>query len=187
MERSRLTIMGSHILIVFILNDELFLSEGTSAITAPVPSKLLEKLVSEVIKEKDWRKLRILYLGGGGPGSQPTGNGGIATGINASSVPLGEIIRSNEPERLTFVSVLLKHGASANAIEESDTVPLAEALRPPNLPLVEKLVQNGANPCVMSKEGEPIIYQALRSGLQKNGNIIGIDIKVEAKRGSAIV
>ena len=110
----------------------------------------------------------------------------MATGISASSVPLGEIIRSNVPERLILVSVLLKHGASANAIKESDTIPLMEAMRLPNLPLVEKLVQNGANPCVMNKEGEPIIHRALRSGLQKNGNT-GFDITVEAKRGSTIV
>ena len=173
-------------MIEFKLNGRLFLLEGTSAITAPVPSKLLEKLLSEVIKKKDWRKLRILYLGGGGPGSQPTGNGGMATGISASSVPLGEIIRSNVPERLILVSVLLKHGASANAIKESDTIPLMEAMRLPNLPLVEKLVLNGANPCVMNKEGEPIIHRALRSGLQKNGKT-GFDVTVEAKRGSTIV
>lgn len=156
------------------------LEEGTSALTAPVPSKLLEKLVSDVIKKKKWRKLRILYLGGGGPGSQATGYGGLATGINASSVPLGEIICSNVPERLILVSVLLKHGASANGTEESDKIPLEEAMRPPNLPLVEKLVQNGANPCVMSKEGEPIIHQALKIGLQKNGNITRTDITVVA-------
>ena len=189
MESCRLTTLGSLILIEFKLNGRLFLLEGTSAITAPVPSKLLERLVSEVIKKKDWHKLRILYLGGGGPGSQPTGNGGMATGISASSVPLGEIIRSNVPERLILVSVLLKHGASANAIEESDAIPLVEAMRLLNLPLVEKLMQNGANPCVTSK-GEPIIHQELRSILQKNqkhGNITGIDITVEAKRGSVIV
>lgn len=144
----------------------------TSALTAPVPSQLLNKLTLNVIKERDWHKLRILYLGGGGPTSQTIGDGGLATGIDASSVPLGEIIRSSVPERLPLISVLLKHGASANAIEGSDVIPLDEAMTLQNLPLVEKLVHNGANSCVVGKDGEPIIHQALRKGLFKNGNLI---------------
>ena len=143
-----------------------------------MPSKLLYKLVSDVIKMRDWHKLRILYLGGGGPTSQPTGDGGLATGTDASSVPLGEIICSDVPGRLPLVSALIKHGASANAIEGSDVIPLDEAMRLRNLPLVEKLTHNGANPCVMSKDGEPIIHQALRNGLQKNGNLTDIDTTI---------
>ena len=41
-------------------------------------------------------------------------------------------------------------------------------MKPPakkNLPLVEKLVQEGANCCVASSNGEPIIHKALRKGL----------------------
>lgn len=147
-----------------------------------MPSKLLYKLVSDVVRRKDWHKLRILYLGGGGPTSHPTGDGGLATGIDASSVPLGEIICSNVPEQLQLISSLIKHGASANAIEESDVIPLDEAMRLRNLPLVEKLIHNGANPRVMSKEGEPIIHQALRNGLQKNGNLTGINTTYRVKR-----
>ena len=144
----------------------------TSALTSPVPRELLEKLTLNVIKNRDWHKLRIFYLGGGGPTSQAIGDGGLATGIDASSVPLGEIIRSSVPERLPLISVLLKHGASANAIKGSDVKPLDEAMELQNLPLVEKLVRNGANPCVVGKKGEPIIHQALRKGLLKNGNLL---------------
>ena len=144
----------------------------TSALTSPVPRELLEKLTLNVIKNKDWHKLRILYLGGGGPSSQAIGDGGLATSIDASSVPLGEIIRSSVPERLPLISILLKHGASANAVEGSDVIPLDEAMEQQNLPIVEKLVRNGANPCVGGKNGEPIIHQALRNGLLKNGKIL---------------
>ena len=151
--------------------------EATSALTVAVPSQLIEKLTSSVIEKRDWHKLRILYLGGGGQTSHPIGDGGLATGIDASSVPLGEIICSTDSEGLLpLVSVLLKHGASANAIEGSDVIPLDEAMTLRNLALVEKLVHNGANSCVLGKDGEPIIHQALRIGLLKNGNLVMLEI-----------
>lgn len=130
---------------------------------------------------KDWNKLRTLYLGGGGTTSQPLGGGGLATNIKTPSVPLGEVIRhfgqshrqpANQQssfKQLLLISTLLEHGASANAIEGSDAVPLDEAMRQENLPLVEKLIHNGANFCVASSDGEPIIHKALRKGL-KSGN-----------------
>ena len=139
-----------------------------------MPSQLLNKLTINVIKTKDWHKLRILYLGGGGPTSQPIGDGGLATGTDASSVPLGEVICSSVPERLPLISALLKDGASANAIEGSDVIPLDEAMALQNLPLVERLVHQGANPCVVGKDGEPIIHQALRKGLLKTGNLVAV-------------
>ena len=143
-----------------------------------MPSQLIEKLTRSVIEKRDWHKLRILYLGGGGPTSQPKGDGGLATDTDASSVPLGEIIRSTDAdELLPLVSVLLKHGASANAIERSAVIPLDEAMTLRNLALVEKLIHNGANPCVLGKEGEPIIHQALRIGLRdKKGNLVMIKV-----------
>lgn len=158
-------------MIVRELNYSVLFLEVTSAITALVPSQLLKQLTSKVIKKKNWHKLRILYLGGGGPTSQAIGDGGLATGIDAASVPLGEVICSSVPERLPLISALLKHGALANAIEGSDVIPLDEAMTQQNLPLVEKLVHNGANPCAVGKDGEPIIHQALRNGL-KHGNVI---------------
>ena len=154
------------------LNSSALFLEATSALTASVPSQVLKKLTSNVIEKKNWHTLRILYLGGGGPTSQPIGDGGLATGIDASIVPLGEIIRSFGSEGLPLVSVLLKQGSSANAIKGSNVIPLNEAMRLQDLPLVEKLVYNGANPCVVGKDEEPIIHQALRIGLRfKNGNL----------------
>ena len=139
-----------------------------------MPSQLIKKLTSSVIQKGDWHKLKTLYLGGGGPTSQPTGDGGLATDTDASSVPLGEIIRStHSDELLPLVSVLLKHGASPNAIEGSAVIPLDEAVTQRNLALVEKLIHNGANPCVVGKDREPIIHQALRIDLRdKNGNLV---------------
>lgn len=68
MESCRLIILGSFILIEFKLNGRFFFLEGILVIMVFVFSKLLERLVSEVIKKKDWYKLRIFYFGGGGLG-----------------------------------------------------------------------------------------------------------------------
>ena len=147
-------------------------SEETAALTAPVPSHLLVKLTSHVIRMKDWDKLKILYLGGGGGGgnaSYPLGEGGLATNIEASSVPLGEVLRHFGSRQPLLTSTLLENGASVNAIEGSDVIPLNEAITLEHLPLVETLVQKGANCCVASSDGEPIIHKALRIGL-KTGN-----------------
>ena len=144
-----------------------------------MPSQLIEKLTSSVIQKRDWHKLSILYLEGGGPTSQPIGDGGLATDIDASSVPLGEIIRCTHSDKLLpLVSVLLRHGASANAIEGSAVIPLDEAITLRNLALVEKLIHNGANPCVLGRDREPIIHQALRIDLRdKNGNLVMIKMR----------
>ena len=123
---------------------------------------------------KDWDKLKILYLGGGGGGgggtpSYPLGEGGLATNIDASSVPLGEVLRYFGSRQPLLTSALLENGVSVNAIEGSDVIPLNEAITLEHLPLVETLVQKGANCCVASSDGEPIIHKALRIGL-KTGN-----------------
>lgn len=165
------------------LNCFIFFLEGTSALTAPVPSHLVIKLTNDTIKMKDWSKLRILYLGGGGTTSQPLGGGGLATNIKTPSVPLGEVIRHfgqshSQPasQQSSFgqnllISTLLEHGASANVVEGFDAIPLDEAMRQENLPLVEKLIHNGANSCAASSDGEPMIHKALRKGLI-SGNFI---------------
>ena len=147
--------------------------DGTSALTAPLPSELVTRLTEDVIKMKNWNKLRILYLGGGGSTPQPLGEGGLATNIDASSIPLGEIIRHFGPKQYLLISALLENGASANLIAGSDIIPLNEAMRQEDYPIVEKLVRGGANCCVASKEDEPIIHKALGIGL-RNGNLIAI-------------
>ena len=137
----------------------------TAALTTTAPSHVLINLVNDVIKMKDWNKLKILYLGGGGPSSQLVGGGGLATNIDTCSVPLGEVIRHFGPKEYLLISTLVEHGASVNVIDGSDIIPLDEATSQENLPLVEKLVQEGANCCVASSNGEPIIHKALRKGL----------------------
>ena len=118
---------------------------------------------------KNWNKLRILYLGGGGSTPQPLGGGGLATNIDASSVPLGEVILHFGPKQYLLISSLLENGASANMIAGSDVIPLDEAMIQEDYPIMEKLVRAGANCCVAGSDGEPLIHKALRIGL-KSGN-----------------
>ena len=129
-------------------------------------------MLNDVIKKKDWHKLKILYLGGGGPSFLPVGAGGLATNINTANVPLGEVIHHHGLEEPLLISVLVENGASVNVIEGSDVIPLNEAMEKEQLPLVETLVQNGANCCAEDSEGEPIIHKALRKGLI-SGNCAG--------------
>lgn len=129
-------------------------------------------MLKGVIKKKDWHKLKILYLGGGGPSFLPVGAGGLATNIDTANVPLGEVIHNLGLEEPLLISVLIENGASVNVIEGSDVIPLNEAMEKDQLPLVEKLVQNGANCCAEDSEGEPIIHKALRKGLI-SGNCAG--------------
>ena len=142
------------------------------ALTNPVPRYLLVNLLNYVIETKDWNKLKVLYLGGGGPSSLPVGVGGLATNTDIVNVPLGEVIRHLGLKDPLLISVLVEHGASVNLIRGSDVIPLDEAMNKEQLPLVEMLVQKGANCCATDNEGEPIIHKALRKGLSI-GNCIG--------------
>ncbi|XP_068717953.1 TPR and ankyrin repeat-containing protein 1-like [Montipora capricornis] len=152
------------------LDTAMTLDEGTSALTAPFPSHLLKEVTNKVIERKDWDKLRVLYIGGGGPSTQVLGRGGLATNIDASSVPLGEVIHHFHSKQPLLMFALLENGASANKIEGSQIIPLEEALKTEDLPLVEKLVQMGGNCCVASHDGDPIIHKSLKKGLE-NGNL----------------
>ena len=140
--------------------------EGTSALTAPFPSHLLKEVTNKVIERKDWDKLRVLYIGGGGPSTQALGRGGLATNIDASSVPLGEVIHHFHSKQPLLMFALLENGASANKIEGSQIIPLEEALKTEDLPLVEKLVRMGGNCCVASHDGDPIIHKSLKKDLE---------------------
>ena len=143
------------------------------ALTNPIPRYLLVNLLNYVIETKDWNKLKVLYLGGGGPSSLPVGVGGLATNIDIVNVPLGEVIRHLGLKDPLLISVLVEHGASVNLIRGSDVIPLNEAMNKEQLPLVEMLVKKGANCCATDNEGEPIIHKALRKGLS-GGNYIGL-------------
>ena len=119
-----------------------------------------------MIERKEWDKLRVLFLGGGGPSKHTLGEGGLATNIDASGVPLGEVIHHFPSKQTSLMTTLLELGASANASEGSTFIPLDEAIEKEDETLVEKLVQKGADCCVASSDGQPMIHKALNKGLR---------------------
>lgn len=126
----------------------------------------MTRLIKEVVDKREWTKLGILYLGGGGRALYPVGGGGFATGCDASAVPIEEVISSPVANRSALVSTLLKHGAhgSGSGRGNSTLVPLAVAIKERDLGLVEDLVTHGANPCTLTQEGKTPLHEALRIG-----------------------
>ena len=72
---------------------------------------VIQRVVNKVVSEKDWKKLHLLFLGGGGKRNFKMGEGGLSMGCDASAVPLKEVIESNFPDREKFISVLRDHKA----------------------------------------------------------------------------
>ena len=69
-------------------------------------------------------------------------------------------------KQTSLISILLELGASANAIDGSTFIPLNEAIEKEDETLVEKLVQKGADCCVASSSGQPMIHKALNKGFK---------------------
>ena len=87
---------------------------GTSGVHYSVPRNLLQRLITEAVDDKDWHRLHLLFMGGGGEKRFQKGSGGLGTGCDASSVPLEEIIHCDFEDLTDFISVLLDHKASGN-------------------------------------------------------------------------
>ena len=119
-----------------------------------------------MIERKEWDKLRVLFIGGGGPSRHTLGEGGLAPDIDASVVPLGEVIHHFRSKQTLLMTTLLELGASANAIDGSTFIPLKEAIEKEDEALVEKLVQMGADCSVAGDDGQPMIHRALNKGLK---------------------
>lgn len=72
-------------------------------------------MIKTCVSDKDWAKLRLLFIGGGGPHKYDYGKGGLAVGCDASDIPLELVVDwgiENNVEYLPeFLDELLKHGA----------------------------------------------------------------------------
>lgn len=88
--------------------------DGTSSISYSLPRDLIQTIVNEAVATKDWKRLHILFLGGGGEKQYSNGSGGLAMGCDASNVPLEDIIRCDFSNLRTFINILLEHKANAN-------------------------------------------------------------------------
>ena len=87
--------------------------DGTSSISYSLPRTLIQTIVNQTVAKKDWEKLHLLFLGGGGKKQHKKGSGGLAAGCDASGVPLDEVMRCDFPDLRTFISILLEHKANA--------------------------------------------------------------------------
>lgn len=93
-----------------------FLSPGgTSGIHYNVPPNLVQVEINKAVNVKDWQRLYLLFMGGGGEKRFQKGSGGLGIGCDASSAPLEEVIPCDFPELAKFISVLLDHKAIASA------------------------------------------------------------------------
>ena len=126
----------------------------------------MEKLIKQLTERRAWEKLHVLYLGGGGPPRYSPGEGGLATGINASEVPLELVFEADDKYRVALIVALLKNGASANGLKNKREFPLQLALKARDYKLVVTLLQHGADAtCLLGKAGDSLLHQALKQML----------------------
>ena len=78
-------------------------------------------MIDKAVTEKDWNRLYVLFMGGGGEKCFETGSGGLGTGCDAMNVPLERIIRCDFPNLDMFMRILLYH----NAVASEDLVDVA--------------------------------------------------------------
>ena len=71
-------------------------------------------MIDKAVTEKDWNRLHLLFMGGGGEKRFEKGWGGLGTGCDARNVPLEEVVNCDFPRLEQFISVLLDHNAVAS-------------------------------------------------------------------------
>ena len=129
----------------------------------------MEKILKEAVEKKEWKKLKVLFLGGGGSKRHPAGRGGLASACGASTIPLEEIMSASIPikERNQLISALVENGISVNGLSDSCKPPLISLMQQENKHLVNKLLENGANPGRVTSVGSSPLHFALQLGIQK--------------------
>ena len=90
-------------------------TDGTSSIQFKIPKNLIQNVINKAVADRDWKRLHLLFLGGGGEKKYKNGSGGLATGCDASSVPLEEVIRNDLPILGKFINILLDHKANVTS------------------------------------------------------------------------
>ena len=105
----------------------------------------------------------MLYLGGGGPQRYSPGEGGLATGIDASGIPIELVFGAAEKFRVPLIAALLENGASSNGLGKASKYPLELAMENEEYNMVVTLLQYHADSaCIMSKAGDSLLHEALR-------------------------
>ena len=101
--------------------------------------------MDDAISKQSWERLRVLFLGGGGPFLACPDEGGLASGCDASHVPLDLLIQSQVTEKLCLVSTLLELGAHVDGLPLCEKPPLLVALENEEFAIASELIEAGAD------------------------------------------
>ena len=128
-------------------------SDGTAGICEGLcPQGIIQRAVDEAIAKENWERLRVLFLGGGGPFEASPGEGGLASECDASQVPLELIISSQVKDKEDLVTALLDFGACADGNLFCEKPPILAALEKEEFDIATKLIQEGANMACVSNQ-----------------------------------
>ena len=108
-------------------------------------STIIQRAVDDAISKQSWERLRVLFLGGGGPFDAFPGDGGLASGCDASQVPLDLLIASNVAEKSGLVSVLMEFGARVDGLPSCEKPPLLVALETEEFSIATELIDEDAD------------------------------------------
>ena len=118
------------------------ISAGLQDIPLTVPKPMVQELVKRFVEKKEWKKLYFLFIGGGGIELKyQYGDGGLATGCDASCVPLEQVVDStiSNVDVAKFVEVLIRNGAPPKGSPGCRESPLTIATRKRNQELIDVL------------------------------------------------
>ena len=82
-------------------------------------------MIDKAVTDKDWNRLHVLFMGGGGERCFKKGSGGLGTGCDARNIPLEKIIHCDFPNLETFMKILLDH----NAVAREDLLNVATQIK----------------------------------------------------------
>ena len=127
--------------------------DGTSNVDERLCSQaIIQRAVDDAISKQSWERLRVLFLGGGGSFLACPDEGGLASGCDASQVPLDLLIQSQVAEKLLLVSTLLELGANVDGLPLCEKPPLLVALETEEFGIANELIEVGADvACVLNQ------------------------------------
>ncbi|XP_048589125.1 TPR and ankyrin repeat-containing protein 1 isoform X2 [Nematostella vectensis] len=125
---------------------------GTMSVTCKISDPVMQRIIKDICNKKEWDKLKLLFLGGDPNRNFPQGRGGLATGTDASHIPLDSVLRSDMSNLSKLVAVLIDHGADVNGMRGSKNRPLCLALAQEKYSIVAQLLKHKADPsCIGAK------------------------------------
>ena len=123
----------------------------------------MENLIKQLVEKRTWDKLHVLYLGGGGPQRYSPGEGGLATGIDASRIPIELAFDAGDKYRAPLIGALLENGASSDGLGKREKSPIEQAMESDDYSMVVTLLQYNANPAyIVTKTGDSLLHEALK-------------------------